>query len=316
LLVLIGEPKANILKQQEIVQMKIRTRKLALAEGIMAGVLFGTAAILIRVLQNFDAFSIAFWRLIIAGASLAVALIVLGRSFNFGVVRKNLRGLCVLGLFLGLHFIFFASAVKDTTILNATVLVNTAPLFSMLVSSLFFKLKPSYIAIVGLTISFAGMCVIAYAEPSAADAAHFSSSLKGNLEAVLAAVVESVYLNYGRKVRSQMNVFSIMIPVYLLAAVMVGVLSASVTASFLLPTSIEAVLVLIGLGILPTAMAHTLYFSSLSNMKSFETASLALLEPVGASILAAFLFQEIPALPFVLGAVLVLAGVFFVVRGK
>jgi drug/metabolite transporter (DMT)-like permease len=51
-------------------------------------------------------------------------------------------------------------------------------------------------------------------------------------------------------------------------------------------------------------------------MKSFETASMALLEPIGASILAVFLFQEIPALPFILGAVLVLAGVFFVVRGR
>jgi drug/metabolite transporter (DMT)-like permease len=316
LLVLTGEPKANILKQQEIVQMKIRTRTLALAEGIIAGVLFGTAAIFIRVLQNFDAFSIAFWRLIIAGASLAVALIVLGRSFNFGVVRKNLRGLCVLGLFLGLHFIFFASAVKDTTILNATVLVNTAPLFSVFVSSLFFKLKPSYIAVVGLTISFVGMCVIAYAEPSAGEAVHFSPSLKGNLEAVLAAVVESVYLNYGRKVRSQMNVFSIMIPIYLLAAVIVGILSLPVTATFILPTGVGIVLALVGLGVLPTAMAHTLYFSSLLDMKSFETASMALLEPIGASILAVFLFQEIPALPFILGAVLVLAGVFFVVRGR
>jgi len=296
--------------------MNIRTRKLALAEGIIAGILFGTAAVLIRFLQGFDAFSIAFWRFVIAGVSLAVALVALGRSFNFGVVRKNLRELSILSLFLGLHFIFFASAVKDTTVLNATVLVNTAPIFSMIVSSLFFKLRPSYVALVGVSISFVGMCVIAYAKPSDGDAVHFFPSLKGNLEAVLAAVVESVYLNYGRKVRSQMNVFSIMIPVYLLAAVMVGVLSVPVAASFSLPTTVEAVLVLIGLGVLPTAMAHTLYFSSLSNMKSFETASMALLEPVGASILAVFLFQEIPALPFVLGAVLVLAGVFFVVRGK
>lgn len=142
----------------------MRTRKLALTEGITAGVLFGTAAIFIRFLQNLDAFSIAFWRLIIACLILAIILIVLGKSFNFNLVRKNLKELLILSIFLALHFIFFISAVKDTTILNATVLVNTTPIFSIFVSSFLFHLKPSRLAIVGLTISFLGVCVIAYAE--------------------------------------------------------------------------------------------------------------------------------------------------------
>lgn len=299
-----------------IVQMNVRTRKLALTESIIAGILFGTAAIFIRFLQSFDAFSIVFWRLIIACVSLSVVLAVLGRTLDYGLVKKNSRDLCVLSLLLGLHFIFFVLAVKDTTILNATVLVNTAPIFSMIISSFLFKLKPSHVALLGLCISFLGICVIAYATPSAGDVTHFSPTLKGNLEAVLAAVVESFYLNYGRKVRGQMNVLSIMIPIYLLAAVFVGILSVPVTATFSLPSNVGIILAVVGLGVLPTAVAHTLYFSSLSDMKSFETASMALLEPIGASVLAVFLFQEVPSLPFVFGAVLVLTGVFFVIRGK
>lgn len=294
--------------------MNVRTRKLALTEGIVAGILFGTAAIFIRFLQDFDAFSIVFWRLIIACVSLSVVLVALGKSLDYGLVKKNSRALCVLSLLLGFHFMFFVLAVKDTTVLNATVLVNTAPIFSMIVSSLLFKLKPSRVAVLGLCISFLGMCVIAIATPSASDVVHFSPSLKGNLEAVLAAVIESFYLNYGRKVRSQMNVLSTMIPIYLLAALFVGILSVPVTATFSMPNSLGTILAVVGLGVLSTAMAHTLYFSSLLDMKSFETASMALLEPIGASVLAMFLFQEVPSPPFVFGAVLVLAGVFFVIR--
>jgi drug/metabolite transporter (DMT)-like permease len=299
-----------------IVQMNARTRKLALTEGIIAGILFGTAALFIRFLQSVDAFSIAFWRLIIACGSLSVLLAVIGRPLEYGLLKRNLKDLCVLGLFLSLHFIFFVLAVKDTTILNATVLVNTAPIFSMLVSSFLFKLKPSHVALVGLCISFLGICVIAYATPNAGDVAHFSPSLKGNLEAVLAAVVESFYLNYGRKVRGQMSVLSIMIPIYMLAALFVGILSVPAISTFSLPSNVGIILAIVGLGVLPTAVAHTLYFSSLSDMKSFETASMALLEPIGASVLAVFLFQEVPSLPFVSGAILVLTGVFFVIRGK
>ncbi len=301
--------------------MRVKTRKLALTEGITAGVLFGTAAIFIRLLQNLDTFYIAFWRLVIACLALAVILIFLGKSFNFNIVRKNLKELLILSFFLGLHFIFFISAVKDTTILNATVLVNTTPIFSMFVSSFLFKLKPSRLAIVGLTISFIGVCVIAYAETSIANTdilqESFSPSLKGDLEAVLAALVESFYLNYGRKIRSQMAILPTMFPIYVLTAIIVGVLGIPATNEILtLPVKAELIFLLVGLGILPTAIAHTLYFSSLSNLKSFETATMALLEPIGATVLGIILFREIPTILFVFGATLIVLGIFFIAKKK
>ena len=297
--------------------MHMKTRKLALTEGITAGVLFGTAAILIRFLQSLDAFNIAFWRLIIACLALAITLLILRKSFNFSLVRKNLKELFILSFFLGLHFIFFISAVKGTTILNATVLVNTSPIFSMFVSSFIFKLKPSRFAITGLTISFIGICIIAYAETKTANAAGFSPSLKGDLEAVLAALVEAFYLNYGRKIRNQMAILSTMFPMYMLTAMIVGILGIPVTNKILtFPTETEIILPLVGLGIMPTAIAHTLYSSSLSNLKSFETATMALLEPIGATVLDIIIFQETPASLFVLGAALILLGVLFIVKEK
>jgi drug/metabolite transporter (DMT)-like permease len=297
--------------------MHAKTRKMTLAEGMAAGILFGTAAIFIRFLQNLDAFYIAFWRLIIACIALTAILFVLGKSFSFNLMQKNFKNLLVLALFLGLHFIFFISAVKDTTILNATVLVNTAPIFSMFISSFLFNLKPSRLAVLGLTISFIGVCIIAYAETAITNATVVSSSLKGDLEAVLAAFVEAFYLNYGKIIRKQSAILPTMLPIYLLAAVIVGVLSLpSATQILALPIEVGIILPLLGLGILPTAIAHTLYFSSLSNLKSFETATMALLEPIGATILGAILFSEIPAPLFVFGTILILLGVIFVAKEK
>ena len=172
--------------------MRVRTRKLAITEGLIAGVLFGTAAVFIRFLQNLDAFYIAFWRLVIACLTLAIILIVIVKRFKFDIMRKNLKGLFILSVFLALHFIFFISAVKDTTILNATILVNTTPIFSMLVSTFLFNIKPSRLAIVGLTTSFIGVLIIVYGKTMIANTdAHLEvfSSLKGDLEAVLAALV-------------------------------------------------------------------------------------------------------------------------------
>lgn len=299
--------------------MRMRTRKLALTEGITAGILFGTAAVFIRFLKNLDIFHIAFWRLLIACLTLLAIIIILRKSFHFNLIRKNFKELFILSLFLALHFIFFISAVKDTTILNATVLVNTTPMFSMFVSTFLFHLKPSRLAIVGLTISFTGICVIAYVETTFVNTEvlqeNFSPSLKGDLEAVLAALVEAFYLNYGKKIRNQMTMLSTMFPIYMLATILIGVLSLpAANKIFTLPTEIGLLFPLICLGILPTAIAHTLYFSSLSDLKSFETATMALLEPIGATVLGIVLFQELPMPLFVFGATLILLGIFFVAR--
>lgn len=291
--------------------MPTRTRRMALAEGVTAGAFFGTAAIFIRLLNDFDVFSIAFWRLIIAAVALVLILLVLRKSFSLKLVRQNLKDLAVLSVFLGLHFILFVSAVKDTTILNATVLVNTAPIFSMFVSAFLFNAKPSRLAILGLTVSFVGVCIIAIAD---AQPFGLSLHLKGDLEATLAAVAEAFYLNLGRKTRSQMPVLTTMLPIYLLSALVIGVLSIPAGVPIAVPTNAGMTLFLIGIGVLPTAISHTLYFSSLSNLKSFETATMALLEPIGATVLGAFIFLEVPAPLFVFGGFLILLGITFVLK--
>jgi len=299
--------------------MHVRTRKTALTEGLTAGVLFGTAAIFVRLVEHLDSLSIVFWRLVIACVALAVMSVVLQRTSEFGLVKKKFKELLVLSVFIGLHFVFFTASLKDTTILNATVLVSTVPFFSMLVSILFFKLMPTRFALVGLAISFIGVCVIALGETSLfkPSGPGISQSLRGDLEAVAAALAEVVYLNYGRKVRSQMNILSIMIPIYAFTAFVIGIVSIPAgNPAFSLLSFPSSILPLLGLGLLPTAIAHTLYFSSLSNLKSFETATMSLLEPVGATILGIAVFQEIPAPIFVAGAGLTLAGIFFTMKNE
>lgn len=105
-------------------------RRKALFEGALAGMLFGTAAVLIRFLKGVDVFSIAFWRLVIAFLVLATAILFLRKPFGLDLLRRNFVQVLFLGVLLGLHFVLFVSAVMDTTIINATVLVNTAPIWS------------------------------------------------------------------------------------------------------------------------------------------------------------------------------------------
>ncbi len=232
----------------------------------------------------------------------------------FNLLKSNLVPVLFLGVLLGLHFVLFVSAVMDTTILNATILVNTSPIWSLLVSILFLGIKPTRLAVLGLVISFLGVSIIAYAD---ATSPYFHLNLQGDLEALLAAVVEGFYLSYGRDIRRRMPVLPLMLFVYLVSALTVlGGMVLTQSAFTPSPVNVEIVLLLLGLGILPTALAHTLYFSSLSGLKSFETATLALLEPIGATLLGVAIFAEIPNALFVAGAGLVLCGIFSVAASK
>ncbi len=282
-------------------------RKRALFEGVLAGMFFGTAAVLIRLLQDMDIFSIAFWRLIIAFLILAATIFFLRKPFGFELLKRNFVQVLFLGVLLGLHFVLFVSAVMDTTIINATVLVNTTPIWSLLISVLILGVKPTRLAVLGLIVSFLGVTIIAYADVSSPT---FSLNLKGDLEALFAAVAEAFYLSYGRDTRRKVPILSLMLFIYMLSTL--TVLAASVvvkSAPVFFTISLETILILVGLGILPTTLAHTLYFSSLSSLKSFETATLALLEPIAATLLGVLIFAEIPSALFILGAVFVSGGI-------
>jgi len=264
-------------------------------------------------MAGLNAFSIAFYRLIIASAFLALFLIILRKPISRELLKKNWLRILSLGFLIGLHFILFVSAVLDTSILNATILVNTAPLWSIIISSIVFKIKPSRLATAGILVSFFGVGVLTYGDASSGV---WALNLKGDLEATIAAIVEAFYLNYGQETRRKIPLLNLMSTIYIFSALTVFAGGIAMRSDFNIPTQLSMFLVLIGLGLLPTALAHTLYFSSLSHLKSFETATMAFLEPIVATLLGILVLAQVPSPLFAVGALIVTVGLASVVISK
>jgi len=284
-------------------------RASALIKGAMAGVLFGTAAIFIRLLSNMDSLSIALGRTVIASTAIAVMLLIAKPRVQAKTLRDLIRLVVVLGILIGMHFLLFASAVKDTSILNATVLVNTTPIFAMIFSCVILRTRPSAISVLGASMAFTGMLALSFAETSLG----LVGNLRGDIEAMAAAVLEGLYLNIGKGVRRKIPALVAMLPIYITAAVLVMGATSAAGRSFAITIEPMVLLSLIGLGLLPTALGHTLYFSSLSDLKSFQTAALAMIEPIMASLLGLLIFGEMPGVGFVFGAAMILLGIFLVI---
>ena len=87
-----------------------------------------SSSILVRYLNNIEAVPIAFARMALAGLILWTFSIFQPQG-NIKLKHKLLTILS--GSFLGIHFAFFFSAVKMTTLANATLFGTLAPIFTV-----------------------------------------------------------------------------------------------------------------------------------------------------------------------------------------
>lgn len=82
---------------------------------------------------------------------------------------------------------------------------------------------------------------------------------------------------------------------------------------FLTPTaslwSLHKLLILLFLGVICTALAHTLFITSLRYMTAQSASLIASLEPVWGIIFGIFLLQELPTPRTILGGILILGAV-------
>ncbi|GBC69465.1 hypothetical protein HRbin01_01164 [archaeon HR01] len=283
-------------------------RTLYLAQGVAAGILFGTASIFIRMLPRMDAFSLGFLRLVLASILMLIVAAIFYKDRLGEAVKHYGWRLIILGTFLGFHFVFFIIAVKTTSIVNATTLVNTTPAFALAMAWSLNKIKPARINIIGLAITVAGITAM-----NLSTVATTPSNLVGDLSALAGAIFWAAYLTSGVGVRARVHPIAATPSLYMVSALVLALSGLLVGGGLILPQTNE-IPPIIALVFLPTVMGHTLQFSSLKGLKPYETSTLALLEPVAASALALIVFGEAPAPILYLSAAVVIFGIYLVVR--
>jgi drug/metabolite transporter (DMT)-like permease len=282
-------------------------RAFYIAQGAGAGFFFGTASIFIRFLPNMDALSISFIRVLAAGLFLTCVGVALRRTAFVEGLRRPGLSLAGLGFFLALHFIFFVAAVKNTSVVNATTLVNTTPAWALLLGWLVGRIKPSRLSLAGLALTLAGVLSMTAGEFSTAP-----QNLLGNVYGLLGALFWALYLVAGKSVREGSELLVVVGPLYLWTAATTGVATLFVSGGITLPSAGELP-PMTGLIVFPTILGHTLSFSSLKGLRPYEASALNLLEPLSATLLAALILYEVSPINIYLSAAVTLAGIYLVV---
>jgi drug/metabolite transporter (DMT)-like permease len=305
-------------------KMKSNPSNTIIAITIMGGILaVSTASIFIRFAQEYaPSLVIAALRLTFASLILAPIALSRHRPELSRLTRRDLILGLLAGVFLALHFATWITSLEYTTVASSVVLVTTTPLWVALLSPIVLKEPISRPVVWGMVLALGGGMIIGFS-----DACRWENGLLcpplgnyfqgqaflGNFLALVGAWMAAGYLLIGRRLRVKISLIPYIFLVYGMAAiVLVLIMLGSGETPFGYPP--QAYFWILLLAIIPQLLGHSTFNWALKFLPASLVSVTLLGEPIGSTILAFFILDEIPSLPEMVGAVFILAGIYLASR--
>lgn len=257
---------------------------------------------LVRLATEAQPLAIAFWRTGIATAVLAPIALARHRDEIRNLGRRDLIALGASAALLALHFATWIASIDMTTVASSILLVNSQPVFVALAAGLVGE-RVTGRAWAGIAVAIAGAGLVAGGD--------FAASPTAGMGAVLAlagAVSEAGYWMIGRYLRKRLSLITYVVMVYGACALFLLVAALATRApltGFRQSTWLAMVAIVAG----PQLLGHTTFNFLLGKLEATKVVVAILGEPVGAALIAALLFGEIPRATIIPGGILLVAGI-------
>lgn len=282
----------------------------ALLAGLTA---FGFAPILVRFAPDTSPLVLVVYRTVFA-ALMLLPFWFLTRSTEWrdGKNRERLW-IALSGVCLGLHFTFWISSLYYTSVASASVLVTIHPIIMILVERLWYKRRFVVTTWIGVFLAFSGSVLLGITDSQIEQ--EFADPLFGNFLAFTAAVIFVVYLLIGEQIRKKREWIDYVFPVYFYAAAACVIIALTFGKNLL---NISAVGVWAGAGLAfgPQIIGHGSMNYAVKYVSPTLLSTLILAEPLLASVLAFFMFAELPPFASIVAMFIILAGVALTWRRK
>lgn len=270
---------------------------------------FSLSPILVRLAGEAPGLTIAVWRTLIAAAVLMPFGLHRARTEMRAFDRRDLLLITVAGILLGLHFVAWIESLYHTTVASASVLVTTSPIFLAVLGYIFLGERLSKQVTIAIVLAVGGAAMIGLGDLSES-AGSAGAPILGNTLALTASLVFSVYLLVGRVVRRKTSWLAYVFPLYTVAGLTTFVIALLLDAPLLgfRPTFY---LLCAAMALGPQVVGHGSFNYAVRYIPAAMLGLLSLVEPVGASILAYVLFDELPGAVATVGMTVVLVAVTF-----
>jgi drug/metabolite transporter (DMT)-like permease len=179
---------------------------------LFAVTVWGGMAVVIRKVDQLDGLVVAFHRLWIGALATVAIFYATGRRFSARSFRLSLVG----GLAFGSDIVLFFSALKNTTVANATVVGALQPALVLLVAGPMFGEPVTAGIIAWSATAIVGVVIVVYGSSGAP-----VWSLTGDLLAVGALLAWTIYFVASKRVSGKIAPFDYLTAMLVIAAVVV-----------------------------------------------------------------------------------------------
>lgn len=270
---------------------------------IIIGVISVSLSAIFVKMANAESGVIAFYRMLF---SVVIMLPVFLKNYTQELKELTKRDWgfsAIAGIFLAFHFILWFESLNYTSVASSTVLVTLQPLFAFVGTYLFFKEKISIQTLVAGSSAIIGSVLISWGDFKISGDAFY-----GDILALIACALITGYLLFGQDVRKRISLITYTMVVYSISALTLFFYVLLKGESFGPYPMIDWVWFLL-LAIIPNLLGHTLFNWSLKWVSTNVISIAILFEPIGAAILAWYVFGEYLTFLQVLGGSIVIVGI-------
>ena len=272
----------------------------------LALVSVSSTAVVIRYVELVPALTLAFWRML--SASLFLWCYSIKKPQNL-ISLDNKYRILLAGFFLGMHFALFFVGVRNTSVASATLLANTGPIFTSLMSR-FRGEKVSLSVLLGLLISIFGIIFVQWS-----DFRVEGNKSWGNIFSLLSGFCIAMTYMFASEIRKDTENILYGRSVFFIAAMTICVI-AMLNGVSIFSFNKTDIVWFVFLGIVPSILGHNMLNYCIKYLSPTAVASIPLGEPIIASALCYFLFFETVPISALLGAPLVFCGIIITVKNS
>jgi drug/metabolite transporter (DMT)-like permease len=278
---------------------------------ILVQVLFGTWPIVGKIaLRSLPSTGLVAFRVV--GGAIALAFMQQFRKRPGKITKSDLGWLALCSLLgVTLNQLFFVKGLSLTTVINATLLGTTIPIFALLVGAALGYDTLSWRKVIGITIAAGG--VIYLIDPLRADFSRATTI--GNLLIVANSLAYGAYIALSKDLVNRHGALTVITWLFLIGCVVTVPLGAGALArTSMLSWGWEVWLTLLYIILVPTVGAYYLNAWALARVEPSTVAVYIYLQPLIAFALAPVILGEAWSTRTILACLLIFAGVLVVTR--
>lgn len=246
----------------------------------------------------------AFYRLLIAAIVLTPFFLFRQkkRSEINTLQTKQWMQIISAGLFLALHYVLWFESLNFTSVASSTILVCLQPLFSLALERFVNRKKIKTTALTGCIIALCGCIII-----GSGDLQISGKSLLGDILALVAAGVISLYFFVGENVRKDISAVTYSTLSYFFSAIILFIYIVSRNDS-LRGYTVHTWLAFIGLAVISTIGGQFIFNLLLKRVPASAVTMSILGEPIGTCFLAYLILHEAVVLQQFIGISVIMFG--------